>query len=150
MWSSLLLPTNQHPKSTIKKKKKAHTTLRTLWASPEMCLPCVITTQSIYFDYRMNFFLFHFLAAISAFHALFTWSRHTACAKDHGLFYLKWWHHKNDFSEIMGFILFFWTTYLKIVHTQKIGSLKADLHGAFLSHATSLRHAYDTKKVAGF
>ena len=24
--------------------------------------------------------------------------------------------------------------------------LKADLHGAILSHATSLRHAYDTKK----
>ena len=28
--------------------------------------------------------------------------------------------------------------------------LKADLHGTILSHATSLRHAYDTKKGAGF
>ena len=27
---------------------------------------------------------------------------------------------------------------------------KADLHGAFLSRATSLRHAYDTKTVLGF
>ena len=26
------------------------------------------------------------------------------------------------------------------------GNLKADLHGTILSHATSLRHAYDTKK----
>ena len=30
---------------------------------------------------------------------------------------LKWWHHKNDFSEIMGFIRLFGTTYLKTVHT---------------------------------
>ena len=28
--------------------------------------------------------------------------------------------------------------------------VKADLHGAILKHATSLRHAYDTKKVVGF
>ena len=30
---------------------------------------------------------------------------------------------KNDFSEIMGFIRLFGTTYLKKVHTQNIGSL---------------------------
>ena len=35
----------------------------------------------------------------------------------------KWWHHKNDFSEIMGFIQLFGTTYLKKVHTQNIVSL---------------------------
>ena len=31
---------------------------------------------------------------------------------------LRWWRHKNDFSEIMGFIRLFGTTYLKKVHTQ--------------------------------
>ena len=31
---------------------------------------------------------------------------------------LKWWRHKSDFSEIMGFIRLFRTTYLKNVHTQ--------------------------------
>ena len=36
---------------------------------------------------------------------------------------LKWWCHKNDFSEIMGFIWLFRTTYLKKVHRQKNGSL---------------------------
>ena len=36
---------------------------------------------------------------------------------------LNWWHHKNDSSEIMGFIHLFRTTYLKKVHTQNIGSL---------------------------
>ena len=33
-------------------------------------------------------FLSHVLAAWSAFCALFSWSRRTTCAKDHGLFYL--------------------------------------------------------------
>ena len=33
---------------------------------------------------------------------------------------LKLWHHKNDFSEIMGFIRLFRTTYLKKVHMQKL------------------------------
>ena len=28
--------------------------------------------------------------------------------------------------------------------------LKADFHGTILSHAASLRHAYDAKKVVGF
>ena len=27
-----------------------------------------------------------------------------------------------------------------------VNCIKADLHGTILSHATSLRHAYDTKK----
>ena len=36
---------------------------------------------------------------------------------------LKWWRHKNDISEIMGFIQLIRTTYLKKVHTQKNGSL---------------------------
>ena len=31
--------------------------------------------------------------------------------------------------------------------TSKKRCFKADLHGAFLSHATSLRHTYDTKKL---
>ena len=35
----------------------------------------------------------------------------------------KWWHHKNDFSEIMGFIQLFGTTYLTKVHMQNFGSL---------------------------
>ena len=35
----------------------------------------------------------------------------------------KWWRHKNDFSEIMGFIQLFGTTYLKKVHLQNVGSL---------------------------
>ena len=35
----------------------------------------------------------------------------------------KWWRHKNDFSEIMGSIRLFRTTYLKTVHTQNTGSL---------------------------
>ena len=36
---------------------------------------------------------------------------------------LKWWRHKSDFSEIMGFIRFFGTSYLKKFHKQNIGSL---------------------------
>ena len=36
---------------------------------------------------------------------------------------LRRWRFKNDFSEIMGFIRSFRTTYLKKVHKQKIGSL---------------------------
>ena len=32
-------------------------------------------------------------------------------------------YHKNDFVEIMGFIRWFRTTYLKKVHKQNIGSL---------------------------
>ena len=36
---------------------------------------------------------------------------------------LKWWRHKNDFSEIMGFIRLFGRTYRKKVHTPKNGSL---------------------------
>ena len=35
----------------------------------------------------------------------------------------KWWRHKKDFSEIMGFIQLFGRTYLKKVHMQKFGSL---------------------------
>ena len=35
----------------------------------------------------------------------------------------KWWRHKNDISEIMGFIRLFGTTYLKKVHKQNICSL---------------------------
>ena len=38
---------------------------------------------------------------------------------------LKWWRHKNDFSEIMGFIQLFGTTYLKKVHTRNIGKILA-------------------------
>ena len=49
------------------------------------------------------------------------------------------------------FVLFF----VSVIETLRFASfnnrcLKADLHGAILSHATSLRHAYDTKKVVGF
>ena len=33
---------------------------------------------------------------------------------------LKCWHHKNDFSEIVGFIRLFSSTYLKIFHTKKM------------------------------
>ena len=32
---------------------------------------------------------------------------------------VNWWHRKNTFSEIMGFIWLFRTTYLKQVHTPK-------------------------------
>ena len=35
-------------------EKKAHKPLRTSWISPKMYLPCLIITQSCYFDYRMN------------------------------------------------------------------------------------------------
>ena len=41
----------------------------------------------------------------------------------------------------------YFNTSLLSIHTE---SVKADLHGAILSHATSLQHAYDTKKVVGF
>ena len=53
--------------------------------------------QSCYFDYRMKKNLSLVLAARSAFRALFTWSRHTTCAKDHGLFILI--THKSTRSE---------------------------------------------------
>ena len=44
-WSKFASPANQHPNSTIK-KKKAHVPLRTSWISPQMCLPCLIIIQS--------------------------------------------------------------------------------------------------------
>ena len=41
-------------------------------------------------------------------------------------------------------------TAILFMHVHHFPIVKADLHGAILSHATSLRHAYDTKKVVGF
>ena len=57
-WSQFACSANQHPKSTIK-KKKSHKPLRISWISnrefsPEMYLPCLIIIQSCYFDYRIK------------------------------------------------------------------------------------------------
>ena len=46
--------------------------------------------------------LFAFLVERYAFRVLFTWSRHTSCAKDHGLFYLNNEVRKSDRMERNG------------------------------------------------
>ena len=83
MWPKFAWWANQHPKSTVKKKKPTN-----LCAPREllkkMCLPCLIIVQSCYFGYTMNKPF-----ACSAFRALFTWSWRITRAKDHRLF-LSW------------------------------------------------------------
>ena len=73
---------NQHPKSTT--KKKSPQTFAHLVNFSQMCLPCLIITQSCYFDYRIN-------------KPLFTWSRRSTRKKDHGLFILI--THKSTRSD---------------------------------------------------
>ena len=55
----------------------------------KMCLSWLIIIQSCSFDCRINK-PFDTLTVWSAFLALFTLSRHTTCAKDHGLLYLNY------------------------------------------------------------
>ena len=56
---------------------------------PKMCPPCLIIIQSCYFDYRIDR-PFTWSLCVIAFHSLFTRSRCTTSAKDHGLFYLNY------------------------------------------------------------
>ena len=53
-----------------------------------LCLSCFIIIQSCYFNYRRKKRSHLTFATWSAFRALFTRSRCTTCAKDHGLFML--------------------------------------------------------------
>ena len=52
MWLEFARPANQHPKRTI--KKKGPQTFAHLVGFLKKCLPCLIITQSCYFDYRIN------------------------------------------------------------------------------------------------
>ena len=52
LWLEFARPANQHPKRTI--KKKGPQTFAHLVGFLKKCLPCLIITQSCYFDYRIN------------------------------------------------------------------------------------------------
>ena len=75
MWSEFNWPANQHPKSTIMKKRP--TFLCVPRALLKKCLPCLIIIH--YFDYIINK---HVLPAWYELLALFTWYRRSTRAKD--------------------------------------------------------------------
>ena len=50
-WSGFVCSANQHPKSTVK-RKKAHKPLCILWFSPKTCLSRLIIIQSCYYSGR--------------------------------------------------------------------------------------------------
>ena len=84
LWSNPSLSDKNDPclpsQSASEKHNQAHNPLRTLW----MCRPCLMIIKSSYFDYQINKPF-----TLDLFCALFTWSWHTTCAKDHWCLFLK-------------------------------------------------------------
>ena len=66
----------------------------------------------------------------------------SCCAKVYFNRVLKWWCHKKDFSEIMGFIRLFGTTYQKKACTQKLTLHAAESSNCFILDCIKLQSIF--------
>ena len=103
-------------------KKRSLTIKRTHTFFKQMCLSCLINIKSCYFDYRINKHVPRVLAAWSAFRALFTWSWHTTCAKDHRLFLFLSLNNYPQINKVRNFpITVAWTVTSSTVCRTSVG-----------------------------
>ena len=86
-WPELVCLANQHPKSTIKKKKPTNLCARGKF---QKNVSPMFNNYTILLFFTVQNFHYYAPTAWSAFRSLFTWSRRTTCAKDHRLFYLHY------------------------------------------------------------